>query len=164
MNVKRWYLDFEEKNNKYWDTSDWLEKYLLKEDDIIIAMDGSLVGKSYWIVSGSQLPLLLVQRVTRIRMKSDDIDWHYIYQYIISGKFTEYVENKKTAWAVPHISLKDIANFQIPIPSMNEQKRIAGILDRFNKLTNDITEWLPAEIEMRHQQYEYYRDKLLTFN
>ena len=46
---------------------------------------------------------------------------------------------------------------------MTEQKRIAGILDRFDRLTNDLTAGLPAEIEKRRQQYEYYRDKLLTF-
>ena len=46
---------------------------------------------------------------------------------------------------------------------MTEQKRIASILDRFDTLTNDLTAGLPAEIEKRRQQYEYYRDKLLTF-
>ncbi|MBV4276968.1 MAG: restriction endonuclease subunit S [Odoribacter splanchnicus] len=51
----------------------------------------------------------------------------------------------------------------IPIPSMTEQKRIAAILDRFDRLTNDLSQGLPAEIEKRRQQYEYYRDKLLTF-
>ena len=46
---------------------------------------------------------------------------------------------------------------------MTEQKRIASILDRFDTLTNDLAAGLPAEIEKRRQQYEYYRDKLLTF-
>ena len=46
---------------------------------------------------------------------------------------------------------------------MAEQKRIASILDRFDRLTNDLTSGLPAEIEKRRQQYKYYRDKLLTF-
>ena len=46
---------------------------------------------------------------------------------------------------------------------IEEQQRIVGILDRFDKLCNDISEGLPAEIEARQKQYEYYRDKLLTF-
>ena len=46
---------------------------------------------------------------------------------------------------------------------MTEQKGIAAILDRFDRLTNDLSQGLPAEIEKRRQQYEYYRDKLLTF-
>ena len=46
---------------------------------------------------------------------------------------------------------------------MGEQSRIVSILDRFDRITNDLTAGLPAEIEKRRQQYEYYRDKLLTF-
>ncbi len=52
---------------------------------------------------------------------------------------------------------------QIPIPPMEEQQRIVAILDKFETLVNDISEGLPAEITARRQQYEYYRDKLLTF-
>lgn len=51
----------------------------------------------------------------------------------------------------------------IPIIPLSEQQRIVSILDRFDTLTNDLTAGLPAEIEKRRQQYEYYRDKLLTF-
>ena len=51
----------------------------------------------------------------------------------------------------------------IPVPSIEEQERIVAILDRFDTLCNDISEGLPAEIEGRRKQYEYYRDKLLTF-
>ncbi|MFW0861566.1 MAG: restriction endonuclease subunit S, partial [Dethiobacter sp.] len=53
--------------------------------------------------------------------------------------------------------------YKIPVPSLEEQARIVAILDRFDALTNDITSGLPAEIEARRKQYEYYRDKLLTF-
>jgi type I restriction enzyme S subunit len=51
----------------------------------------------------------------------------------------------------------------IPVPPLEEQARIVSILDRFDALVNDITHGLPAEIEARRKQYEYYRDKLLTF-
>lgn len=51
----------------------------------------------------------------------------------------------------------------IPLPPINEQERIVEILDRFDKLCNDLSEGLPAEIEARQKQYEYYRDKLLQF-
>ena len=52
---------------------------------------------------------------------------------------------------------------RIPVPSLSEQQRIIEVLDRFDALTTDLTAGLPAEIEKRRQQYEYYRDKLLTF-
>lgn len=64
---------------------------------------------------------------------------------------------------VVHTNVPSLQEIVIPIPSMAEQKRIASILDRFDRLTNDLTSGLPAEIEKRRQQYEYYRDKLLTF-
>ena len=52
----------------------------------------------------------------------------------------------------------------IPIPPFSEQERIVAILDKFDALVNDLTSGLPAEIEARRKQYEYYRDKLLNFN
>ena len=52
---------------------------------------------------------------------------------------------------------------KLPVPPLEEQKRIVAILDRFDALCNDLTSGLPAEIEARKKQYEYYRDKLLTF-
>ena len=64
---------------------------------------------------------------------------------------------------VVHTNVPSLQEIVIPIPSMTEQKRIASILDRFDTLTNDLISGLPAEIEKRRQQYEYYRDKLLTF-
>lgn len=65
--------------------------------------------------------------------------------------------------SVPNISQKALSDIYIPIPSLYEQQRIVDILDMFNALANDLAAGLPAEIEKRRQQYEYYRDKLLTF-
>lgn len=56
-----------------------------------------------------------------------------------------------------------VMNFDIPIPPIEEQERIANILDRFESLTTSLQEGLPAEIAARRQQYEYYRDRLLDF-
>ena len=56
-----------------------------------------------------------------------------------------------------------LLDYPIPIPSLSEQQRIVDILDRFDALTNDLTQGLPAEIEARKKQYEHYRDQLLTF-
>ena len=59
--------------------------------------------------------------------------------------------------------MKQFVKFEFVIPSIEEQNRIVSILDRFDILCNDIASGLPAEIEARQKQYEYYRDKLLTF-
>ena len=71
----------------------------------------------------------------------------------------KYVKNGK----ISSLPSSGLANALIPIPSLEEQERIATMLDKFYALTTDITAGLPAEIEARRKQYEYYRDQLLTF-
>ena len=61
------------------------------------------------------------------------------------------------------LSSRGIEQIRIPLPSLDEQRRIADILDDFDTLVNDLTLGLPAEIEARRKQYEHYRDRLLTF-
>ena len=65
--------------------------------------------------------------------------------------------------SVPRLSKSDVERIKIPVPPLAEQQRIVDILDRFDTLCNDLTSGLPAESEARQKQYEYYRDKLLTF-
>ena len=160
VNIKRGQLCFNEKDDRYWKSIEGLEKYIVHENDIVISMDGSLVGRSFGMIKKEHLPLLLVQRVARIRTTVFNINFIY---HCINNWFPDYVDKKKTQGAIPHISMKDIASFPIPAPSLDEQERIASILDRFDALTTDLSQGLPAEIEKRRQQYEFYRDKLLTF-
>ncbi len=79
---------------------------------------------------------------------------------------TDAVKQKgkgKVKSKVVHSSVPSLAAITIPLPSLAEQERIVAILDRFDALVNDISTGIPAEIESRKKQYEYYRDKLLTF-
>ena len=160
VNIKRGQLCFNENDDRYWKSTAGLEKYIVEENDIVISMDGSLVGKSFGMVKKEHLPLLLVQRVARIRSSVFNINFIY---HCIKNWFPNYVDKKKTKGAIPHISMKDIANLPLPSLSLEEQEKIATILDRFDTLTNDLSQGLPAEIEARRKQYEYYRDQLLTF-
>ena len=64
---------------------------------------------------------------------------------------------------VKHPDMPSILNIPIPIPPLSEQERIVAILDKFDALVNDISQGLPAELEARRKQYEYYRNRLLTF-
>lgn len=69
----------------------------------------------------------------------------------------------KRGAGVPHVSGEMLNSIELPIPSLQDQQRIVEILDRFDTLCNDLSSGLPAEIEARQKQYEYYRDKLLSF-
>ena len=65
--------------------------------------------------------------------------------------------------AQPKLNQKNLNSILIPMPNKAEVKRIVDVLDRFDSLCNNLSSGLPAEIEARQKQYEYYRDKLLTF-
>ena len=73
------------------------------------------------------------------------------------------VELKSAGGGIPQLTVPMIINKQIVVPPLAEQKKIAAKLDAFDKLCNSTTEGLPGEIALRKRQYEFYRDRLLTF-
>jgi len=86
----------------------------------------------------------------------------YLYYYFQLTKEYTLVPLMKGGANVA-LRINDIEKVKVPIPSLEEQSRIVSILDKFDTLTNSISEGLPKEIELRKKQYEYYRDMLLTF-
>lgn len=98
--------------------------------------------------------------------------WAYTCENKITVKYLYYYLKNRVDYfrtigsqmgSMPQISLPVTEKFEIFLPSIKEQEKIVNILDKFDKLVNDISEGLPAEIELRRQQYEYYRNKLLNF-
>lgn len=92
-----------------------------------------------------------------------DISGKYLTYVLQSDNFMTYKRRYVTGTKVIRLSADSLKRFKIPVPSLEKQKKIVSILDKFEKLTNDISIGLPAEIEARRKQYEYYRNKLLTF-
>lgn len=90
---------------------------------------------------------------------------------VLCSKFLYYVLKKDQikihlmakGAGVPHVRAKDFESYKIPVPPLEIQAAIVAILDKFDVLTNSITEGLPREIELRKKQYEYYRNLLLDF-
>ena len=90
------------------------------------------------------------------------IDMRFLFHVL--KKQQAKLHSMKRGSGVPHINSKMLANnVAIPVPPLEEQRHVVSILDRFDKLTNDLSSGLPAEIEARRKQYEYYRDRLLSF-
>ncbi|MCH5149788.1 MAG: restriction endonuclease subunit S [Spirochaetales bacterium] len=87
----------------------------------------------------------------------------YLYYILSSEAFFHYDTQNSKGAKMPRGDKSMVMKYELPLPSFSEQQRIVSILDRFDALCNDITVGLPAEIEARKKQYEYYRDKLLTF-
>ena len=131
MNVKRGYLDASRGISEYWPSVDGFEPFLLEEDDIVIQMDGALIGKSYAKIKKANLPALLVQRVTRVRCKAISCD--FIYQYI-QRNFLSYIRSAKTETAVPHLSLDDIRKFSVSLPDESEQHKIGAYFRQLDAL------------------------------
>jgi len=88
----------------------------------------------------------------------------YLSYYFQTPAFSDQKRKYAKGTKVIDVSAKDLAKIKIPVPSLDEQKRIVSILDKFDSLVNDISIGLPAELSARRSQYEYYRGRLLTFN
>lgn len=136
-NVQQGYLRWGEKAKKWRkDDYDDLARYQLQKDDVILAMDRPIVGgglKLAWIKE-QDLPSLLVQRVSRIRGISGVSRTNYL-RYALSGaSFLAHVDRITTGANIPHISGKDIASYQLRLPSLDEQDRIAEFLGAYDDL------------------------------
>lgn len=106
----------------------------------------------------------LAPNVALIRITNEGVLPDYLRYYCQSNIFyKKEILRLIQASSMQNIPMEKIRKFVVPVPPIEEQKRIVAILDRFDKLCNDISEGLPAEIDARQKQYEYYRDKLLTF-
>ena len=95
---------------------------------------------------------------------SNEIMPKFLYYILASDSFFDYDNSHAKGGKMPRGDKNAILAYNVPVPSMEEQERIVSILDRFEALTTDLQIGLPAEIEARRQQYEYYRNKLLTFD
>lgn len=134
-------------------------EYEYDETAIITSGDGVGVGKIFHYVEGKYA---LHQRAYRIHIIDKNVIPKY-YFYYMKTTFLSYIEKTSFHSSVTSIRRPMLNNYPVPVPPLEEQERIVKILDRFDALCNDISSGLPAEIEMRKKQYEYYRDKLLTF-
>ena len=102
--------------------------------------------------------------VLAIRVKDAEmLHPRYLYHILSTERFFMYDTNNSKGAKMPRGDKEAVMRFKLKLVSTVEQKRIIEILDRFDLLCNDISEGLPAEIEARQKQYEYYRDKLLSF-
>ena len=105
--------------------------------------------------------------VVLVRIKNEQkkhIIPNFLYHILMSEEFFDYDNQYAKGAKMPRGDKDMILKYSIPIPSTEEQKRIVGILDKFDALVNDISIGLPAEINARRLQYEHYRNKLLTFD
>lgn len=136
---------------------DYVSNYIFDGQFILVGEDGSVVDKNGNPIVNWAEGKIWVNNHAHI-IKESNVDLRYLYYYIQIVNVRELIHGN-----IPKLNQKDFRNIKIKVPTLEEQKKIVSILDRFDKLCNDISEGLPAEIEARKKQYEYYRDKLLDF-
>ena len=132
---------------------------LFKKDSIIISTSAT-IGE-YALI---RVPFLCNQRFTCLMLKDefkDLVDMKYILHYCIKLSF--YCKEHLNKGNFASVEMTSFNKFLFYLPTLERQKEIISILDKFDSYCNDITKGLPAEIEARNKQYEYYRNKLLTF-
>lgn len=129
---------------------------ICKKEDILVTRTGS-TGKIITGVEGCfHNNFFKVEPNERILKR-------YLYFVLNSKRMYNKMLRAASGGTVPDLPHRKFYNLEIFLPSIDEQKKIINVLERFEKLHNDISEGLPAEIEARQKQYEYYREKLLTF-
>ena len=160
-NVRMGFIDYE-KSKEYISKDDYLEvmrRGLPKIGDLLITTEAPCGN----VALVDREDIALAQRIIKYRPKRENVNRNFLKHYLLSKEFQDVLQKNATGGTVKGIKGSKLHELNVPVPPLEVQQRIVGILDRFDTLCNDISSGLPAEIEARQKQYEYYRDKLLTF-
>ena len=132
----------------------YVDTFAYDKPTVLIPRKGS-IDKLYYVDE----PFWNVDTIFYTEINDELIEPKFLYYFLQ----TERLENLNIAGGVPSLTQTMLKLVKIPLPPFAEQARIVSILDKFDALVNDLSSGIPAEIEARQKQYEYYRDRLLTF-
>ena len=138
---------------------DYVEDYIFDGDFLLISEDGANLLARNTPIAFSVSGKIWVNNHAHILKFRTYEERRFIEFYLNKTDLTPYISGA----AQPKLNKKNLNSIKIPIPPLEEQQRIVTILDKFDTLVNSISEGLPKEIALRRKQYEYYREKLLTF-
>lgn len=161
LNVKNGHLVLDDV--KYIDNSnlEMLTRSKLQSGDMLFTYVGT-VGQVALIEENNKY--YLAPNVALVRIKDKRFLPEYMMYYFLTDKFKqEQITKLLQSSSMQNIPMEKIRKFKLPLTSIEEQYRLVDTLKHFDKLCNDISDGLPAEIRAREKQYEYYREKLLTF-
>jgi type I restriction enzyme S subunit len=146
---------------KYINLSSDSKRYLLKKGDLVMARTGATYGKTLYVTTDD--PAVYASFLIKIAPDREFLLNRYYWHFAQSSLYWMQANKLVTTGGQPQFNSNALKQIIIGIPSIERQREIIRILDRFDAICNDLSEGLPAEIDARQKQYEYYRDKLLTF-
>ncbi|EHJ4416359.1 restriction endonuclease subunit S [Campylobacter upsaliensis] len=138
---------------------DYVNEYIFDGDFLLMGEDGSVINKDnspvlnwvsgkFWVNNHAHI----------LKEKSNTTNLRFVFFYLQTCDVSSIVRG-----VPPKINQQNLRTIQIPLPPLAVQNDIVELLDKFDTLTNDLTSGIPAEIEARKKQYEYYRERLLSF-
>ena len=161
-NIRKGYIDYEA-SKEYISPDDYEEvmhRGIPRIGDILITTEAPCGN----VALVDRDDIALAQRVIKYRPKTDDaIDTTYVKHYLLGKEFQDRLARAATGGTVKGIKGSKLHLMKIPVPPLDVQRRLARALENFDSICNDLNIGIPAEIEARQKQYEYYRDLLLTF-
>lgn len=146
---------------KYVELTDESKKYLLKKGDLLLARTGATYGKTLYFEEDE--PAVYASFLIKIILDNSVIKNRYYWHFSKSSLYWEQAERYVSKGGQQQFNTNAVSRVIVPIPSLEVQDRIIYVLDNFDAICTDLSSGLPAEIEARQKQYEYYRDKLLSF-
>ncbi|MFP6119163.1 restriction endonuclease subunit S [Helicobacter pylori] len=137
---------------------DYIDNYIFDGDFVLVGEDGSVINKDNTPVVNWASGKIWVNNHAHVLQTKNELKLKFLYFYLQTIDVSYCV-----AGTPPKINQENLKKITIPIPPLEIQQEIVKILDQFSLLTTDLLAGIPAEIKARKKQYEYYREKLLTF-
>ena len=136
------------------------KKYKPQKGDVYMCKSGSTTGKV--AINDTDEDFNIWSPLAAMRVNQNH-SAKYLYYLLQSKSVQEQVQMQASHGSQPNLSMRKLEQFKVRVPSKDVQERIVSVLDNFERICNDLNIGLPAEIDARQKQYEYYRDKLLSF-
>ena len=146
---------------KYINLSDDSQKYLLHKGDLLLARTGATYGKTLYYSTDE--PAVYASFLIKISLDNSKILNRYYWHFSKSQIYWSQAERLVSKGGQQQFNTNAVGRIVVPVPPLEIQKKIVDVLDNFDTICSDLNIGLPAEIEARQKQYEYYRDLLLTF-
>ena len=148
-------------DKKYIDLSNDSKRYLLHRGDLLLARTGATYGKTLYYSSDE--PAVYASFLIKISLDNSKISNRFYWHFSKSQLYWRQAEKLVSKGGQQQFNANAVGKIVVPLPSLDVQEKIVTILDNFESICGDFNIGLPAEIEARQKQYEYYRDMLLTF-